>query len=104
MMNTNARSPTGTPPASIFPSVFNRITYSKWGMTVCSSSAIACSGDGGSGPRAPSTRYCIAFLPEVSGAEIDGRTRASEQPLEAPAKQYDFVSDLRNAGRAIRYR
>src|SRR5215469_11422126 len=36
-------------------------------MTVPSSSAIACSGDGGSGPRAASTRYCIAFLPRIAG-------------------------------------
>src|SRR5271156_1481950 len=36
-------------------------------VTVPSSSAIACSGDGGSGPRAASTRYCIAFLPGVAG-------------------------------------
>src|SRR5215469_1446965 len=36
-------------------------------MTVPSSSAIACSGDGGSGPRAASTRYCIAFLPGITG-------------------------------------
>src|SRR5215472_8588085 len=36
-------------------------------MTVPSSSAIACSGDGGSGPRAASTRYCIAFLPGIAG-------------------------------------
>ena len=68
----------GMPPAKIFPSAFSLIMYSKWGITVSSSSAIACSGDGGSGPRAPSTRYCIAFLPGVAGADVDNRNRASE--------------------------
>jgi hypothetical protein len=75
MINTKARSPTGTPPASIFPKAFSLITCSKWGITVPSSSAINCSGDGGSGPRAPSTRYCLAFLPGVAGADIDDRKR-----------------------------
>jgi len=34
MMNTNARSPTGTPPARIFPSAFSLIMCSKCGITV----------------------------------------------------------------------
>jgi hypothetical protein len=51
IMNTNARSSIGTPPASIFPSAFSLLTCSKWGITVPTSRATACSGDAQDHPR-----------------------------------------------------
>ena len=68
----------------------------EMGMTVYSSSAIACSGDGGSGPQAPSIRYCIALL-AGAGPDIDDRKRASEQPQKAPVKQSVFALFSRQA-------
>lgn len=42
----------------------------EMGKTVPSSRATACSGDAGNGPRAPSTRYCMALLPAVTDTDL----------------------------------